>query len=95
MTFVIRSMSTTDYRPAYRGAGGKVYGPYLPEPYHCYLLPVAKRISAYWAPLYAAMQFDTAEQAQAEIERCSLTSCDVVPADHEKQGLPAYWEKHA
>lgn len=87
--FVVRSMSTTDYRPAWRS--GTTFVPeQLPQPYHIYLLE--KRIGAYWASgLHTAMKFETEEAAQAEIDRCGLTSCDIVPVDHSK--LLNFWEK--
>lgn len=88
--FVIRSMSTTDYRPAWRS--GTTFVPeQLPQPYHIYLLEREKRTGAYWSGLHGAMKFETEEAAQAEIDRYSLTNCDIVPVDHSK--LLNFWEK--
>ena len=90
-TFVIRSMSTTDYRMAYR-SGATFVPEQKPVPYHTYLMPVEKRQRAYWNRFLGdAMVFQSREDAQAEINRCGLTSCDVAPYDHSK--LPAYWER--
>ena len=89
--FVIRSMSTTDYRMAYR-SGNTFVPEQKPIPYHVYLMPVEKRRGAYWnRHLLDAMAFDTIEDAHNEIARCELTSCDVVPYEH--SNLPLYWEK--
>ena len=89
--FVIRSMSTTDYVPAYRSGADRV-PEQKPVPYHVYLMPAEKRRSAFWNRFLGdAMTFETVEAAQAEIARHGLTSCDVVPYDH--SNLPAYWEK--
>lgn len=89
--FVIRSMSTTDYRMAYRS--GTTFVPeQKPEPYHVYLMPAEKRRGAWWNRFLGdAMTFETVEDAQAEIDRHGLTSCDVAPYDH--SNLPAYWER--
>ncbi len=89
--FVVRSMSTTNYYPAFR-SGGKLIPEQLPQPYHVYLLEVAKRIGAYWSSSpFSAMTFETEEAAQAEIDRCELTTCDIVPVDHSH--LPNFWDK--
>lgn len=89
--FVVRSMSTTNYQPAMR-CGDKLIPAQQPKPYHVYLLEVAKRIGAYWSSSpFSAMTFETEEAAQAEIDRCGLTSCDIVPVDHSK--LPNFWDK--
>lgn len=89
--FVIRSMSTTDYRMAYR-SGATFVPEQKPVPYHVYLMPLEKRRGAYWNRFLGdAMTFETVEAAQAEIDRCDLTSCDIAPYDH--SNLPAYWER--
>jgi len=76
--FLIRSMSTTDMGP------GRP-----PVPYHIYLLPVDKRIGAYWSSIYNAQKFDTREAAQAEIDRVRLTSCQIVSSDDRTN----YWDR--
>lgn len=92
MAYVIRSMSTTDYRMAYRS--GTTFVPeQKPVPYHVYLMPREKRTRAFWSWILDAMKFASIEEAQAEIDLYGLTSCDIVPEDHEALGLPTYWEK--
>lgn len=65
MSFVIRSMSTTDYVAAGYGRPEQ-----KPVPYHVYLVPVANRAGAWWRNWIGdAQKFDTMEEAQAEIDR--------------------------
>ena len=90
MTFVIRSMSTTDYSPAYR-SGNAIVPAQQPKPYHVYLMPVGQRARAYWSSLFHAMRFGTEAEAQDEIDRCNLTGCDIAPEDHTLIGFPDYW----
>lgn len=87
MTFVIRSMSTTD-----ASAGEQI------RPYHVYLLPREKRARAWWtASLHLAWKFDSHADALDEVERCGSTLYDaqIVPADADARGLPPYWSRHA
>jgi hypothetical protein len=58
MPYVIRSMSTTDARPGVQ-----------PVPYHCYLMPRAKRLGAWWGTEFHAEIFETIEEAEAEWHR--------------------------
>lgn len=71
--FVIRSMSTTDYRPADR------WGPeQKPVPYHIYLKPIDKRASAFWTNhTIDAMKFANVADAQAEADRINLTNYEI------------------
>lgn len=89
--FVIRSMSTTDFRPAYR-SGNTVVPAQTPKPYHIFLLEAHKRAGAYWTPYGDIAKFDTAEAAHAEAKRAGVERYDVVPQDFAAQGLPNYWE---
>lgn len=86
--FVVRSMTTTDYRPQY----GQ-----LPSPYHVYLLKPERRIGAYWcASQHDVQLFDTVEAAQAEIDRCLKRHFsyeplyDIVPQDD--RAVPTFWD---
>lgn len=71
--FVIRSMSTTDYRPADR------WGPeQRPVPYHIYLKPIGQRSGAFWANhTVHAMKFASIEEAQAEADRINLSDYEI------------------
>lgn len=91
MTFVIRSMSTTDYRPA-RRCGNTVIPAQQSEPYHIFLIEAGKRTGAYWTRCGDIARFDTVEEAQAEADRARVTGYDIVPIDFAQQGLPSYWE---
>lgn len=83
-TFIVRSMSTTDYT-----------GPGTVRPYHIYLRRPELRKGAYWAWKGEAQQFATKEEAQAEINRALGKpqyghGPQIVPFNDEK--LPTYWE---
>lgn len=93
MSFVIRSMSTTDYRPADR------FGPeQKPVPYHIYLMVPEKRASAWWSrSMLDAMKFSTEDEAKAEFDRLfgdkpDYAKPEIAPADAEYRGLPTFWE---
>lgn len=89
--FVIRSMSTTDYRPAYRR--GDYFEPaQQPKPYHIFLKEAGKRHGAYWASYGDIARFETAEEAEAEAKRANVTGYDIVPQDFAAQGLPNCWD---
>jgi len=72
MTYVIRSMSTTD----------------MPEcrPYHCYLAWPEHRLRAWWTTsLSSAQRFDTLEAAEAEWRRIGIDDLgcrDIAPLNH-------------
>lgn len=92
--FIVRSMTTTDF-DVVRGIQA--------VPYHIYL--TANRTSAYWGSRYDAMQFDTVEAAQAEIDRSFSATAkegwaryhnapEIVPLDPQAEAdLPTYWER--
>jgi hypothetical protein len=80
-------MTTTDY---VMGSGKPVV------PYHVYLLPAAKRGSAWWtSSLSEAEKFATDWEASDAIIDLGLdkrgSSPDVAPTDHRE--LPSYWSK--
>ncbi len=96
MRYVIRSMSTTDWRP-----GQQVV------PYHIYLLPSRERGGAWWSSShYRAERYETLEDAQVELAALNArqerswrsqgwtgpvpTSGQIVPED--ARGLPSFWE---
>jgi len=60
--FVIRSMTTTDYRMAYR-SGDVLVPEQKPVPYHIYLRKPHRRGSAFWAGKHEAMKFSTVDDA--------------------------------
>jgi hypothetical protein len=88
--WVVRSMTTTDWVPAY-GPGRPEQ---KPEPYHIYLLPYLERRGAYWADIGRAELFDSPQAAETEAKRClspeSAARVDIVPALD--RGIPTYWE---
>ena len=93
-TFVIRSMSTTNYQMAYR-SGGMVIPEQKPQPYHVFLMRPEDRRRAYWNRCCdQAMPFRSKEDAEAEALKEGLTSFDIVPANFADIGIPAYWESH-
>lgn len=75
MTYVIRSMSTTDWN----GRDPVV-------PYHCYLAWPEQRQGAWWTTYpSSAMRFDTMEEAEAEWKRIGLEKYgrrDIAPLNH-------------
>ena len=80
-TYVVRSMSTTDYRPG----GDRVV------PYHIYLMKPEARTGAYWNQgIYHAQRFASPQQAEAEAVRLKLANWDVAPFDH--GAMPDFWE---
>lgn len=83
MTFVIRSMTTTDanQREPIR-------------PYHIFLRHREDRASAWWGGAHEAMRFDTEAAAQAEIDRCAplLERAEIAPVDADALGLPTFWQ---
>lgn len=72
--FIIRSMSTTDFRPGTPSV-----------PFHVYLKPMNKRAGAWWSrSLIEAQVFDTIEAAEAEWRRVFsdvLGTQDIAPRD--------------
>lgn len=87
--FVIRSMTTTDYRI------GK-YGQ-QPKPYHIYLMKPECRSGAYWnAGGPDIMTFSTIEAARSEIDRCLPRKAsyeplfDIVPKNDAL--IPTFWD---
>lgn len=74
MTYVIRSMSTSDYN-----------GRDPVTPYHIYLMKPEHRQGACWTPYgQQIMRFDTLEAAEAEWRRINLDKCgrrDIAPTD--------------
>lgn len=91
MTFVIRSMSTTDFTPA-RRIGNTVIPAQQAQPYHIFLKEAGKRHGAYWARSGDIARFETVEEAEAEAQRAKVTGYDIVPVDFVAQGLPNYWD---
>lgn len=82
MSYIIRSMTTTDYT---------MHNPIV-RPYHIFLLKREKRSGAFWSTsLRDAQTFATQEEAIEEINRYNLSSAQIVPADQPNQ-LPAYWD---
>ena len=74
MTYVIRSMSTTDWN----GRDPVV-------PYHVYLLQPQARRGAYWATYGEIMHFDTLEAAEEEWKRLGFDKRgrrDIAPLNH-------------
>lgn len=89
--FVIRSMSTTDYRPAMR-CGTTLIPEQKPQPYHIYLKPVGQRSGAYWANhIGQAMRFANVAEAQAEADRISLPGYEISAVDDPT----TYWDNRA
>lgn len=79
--FVIRSMSTTDYRAAMR-CGTTLISEQKPKPYHIYLKPVGLRAGAFWANhIVHAMRFANVAEAQAEAERVGLNGYEISATD--------------
>ena len=84
MAFVIRSMSTTDWRP-----GETVV------PYHIFLLPAHKRAGAWWTRAASQAQtWATAEEAQAELDVlfAGKSKPEVAAIDADQKGLPTFWD---
>jgi hypothetical protein len=74
MTYVIRSMSTSDWN----GRDPVV-------PYHVYLLQPQARRGAYWSTCGEIMRFDTLEEAEAEWRRINIDKrgrTDIAPLKH-------------
>jgi hypothetical protein len=74
MTYVIRSMSTTDWN----GRDPVV-------PYHVYLLQPQARRGAYWSTCGEIMRFDTLEEAEEEWRRINIDKrgrTDIAPLKH-------------
>jgi hypothetical protein len=75
MTYVIRSMSTSDWN----GRDPVV-------PYHIYLMKPEKRRGAYWSTyMLDAMKFDSIEAAEAEWHRSRIDGrgrTDIAPINH-------------
>jgi hypothetical protein len=88
--WVVRSMSTTDFRPA----RGPNHPGQIPEPFHIYLLPSMERSGAYWADRSRAQLFDSPQEAEAEANRClpadSAVRVNIAPALDDD--MPTYWE---
>jgi len=83
MAFVIRSMSTTDYR-----AGQK------PTPYHIYLKRAERRTNSLWQPSeFQCAEFLTFQAAQETVKELGLDmpyrSYEIVPQNWDG---PKYWE---
>lgn len=74
MTYVIRSMTTSDYN-----------GRDPVTPYHIYLMKPEHRRGAFWTPYgQQIMRFDTLEAAEAEWRRIGLDKLgrrDIAPID--------------
>lgn len=74
MTYVIRSMTTTDWN-----------GRDPVTPYHIYLMKPEHRRGAYWTPYgQQIMRFETLEEAEAEWRRIKLDKLgrrDIAPID--------------
>lgn len=90
MTFVIRSMSTTDAVPAFRR--GTYFQPaQQPQRYHIYLR--ANRASAWWGGKHEAMRFETEEEANAFVaaRAGSLSNVQVAPLDD--HAIPPFWAR--
>lgn len=91
MSFVIRSMSTTDYVRAGYGRPEQ-----KPEPYHVYLMPAHKRGGAWWTrSSFDAQVFATEAEAQAEFDRLfAETEWYAQPqvAPLNASGVPTFWE---
>lgn len=83
--FVIRTMTTTDWRP----------GQHI-TPYHLYLRPAHERTSAYWVSYGKRAEFDSIEEAEAEIEawlrndKTGTRRPDIVPVND--RDVPTYWD---
>ncbi len=93
--FVIRSMSTTDYRCAGYGLPEQ-----KPVPYHIYLAKPEKRGSAWWTTsLNDLARYETEADAQAEYDRLfaeeKYSKPQIVPVDADARGIPSYWEEAA
>jgi hypothetical protein len=88
--FLIRSVSTTDYMPAWNGHPAQ-----KPVPYHIYLMRPETRRTAWWnRDKGYAQQFKTEAEARAYIEattqlRDRLSRPQVVPFND--NDLPPYW----
>jgi len=93
--FVIRSMSTTDYRVAGYGQAEQ-----KPVPYHIYLAKPERRGGAWWTTSLNDMaRYETEADAQAEYDRLfageKYSKPQIAPLDADALGIPAYWAKAA
>jgi hypothetical protein len=89
-SFVIRSMSTTDYVVASRGQPAQ-----KPVPYHVYLMRPELRSRAWWnRSMHDAMKFDTHAEALDYVEARfdALKDAEISAVDADTRGLPTFWD---